>query len=154
PDTGALIVIDFDIGKAFLLNRFVNPGSLDSGFVFSPVIRAADARRTGSIRGTVRAQTANGTLLENVNVRLCLGDPNQPENTWSELGTAGTDASGEFVLSFVTPSAHWASVPAQAGKTYQVVAAPYPGSIHGQRVIQNVTVTAGQETNLGVVILP
>ena len=154
PDTGALIVIDFDVGKTFLLNRFINPGSPDSGFVFSPVLRAADARRTGSIRGTVRALSATGAPLRHVNVRLYLGDPAQSEDTWSELGTAGTDASGEFVISFVTPSAHWATVPAQAGKAYQVVAEPYPGSIHGRQVIQNVAVTAGQETNLGAVILP
>jgi hypothetical protein len=154
PDTGALIVIDFDIGKAFILNRELNPGSPDSGFVFSPVLRAADARRTGSIRGTVRAQSGSGAPVEHVSMRLYWGDPNQPENTWSVMGTAGTNASGVFVFSFVTRSAHWATIPAQAGGTYIVAADPHPGSTLGRALVQNISVMAGAETDVGNVILP
>jgi hypothetical protein len=154
PDTGAVIVIDYDIGKAFILNRELNPGSLDSGFVFSPVLRAADARRTGSIRGTVRAQTSTGAPVQNVSMLLYLGDPNQPENTWSLMGTAGSDATGAFAFAFVTRSAHWATVAAQAGKTYIVVADPRSGSTLGRAIVSNISVTAGAETNIGAVILP
>jgi hypothetical protein len=154
PDSGARIVIDFDIGKAFILNRELNAGSPDSGFVFSPVLRAADANRTGSIRGTVRAQSTTGAPVPDVSMRLYLGNPNQPENTWSVLGTAGTDASGVFVFSFVTRSAHWASVPAQAGNTYIVAADPHPGSTLGRAIVTNIAVTAREETDIGAVILP
>jgi len=154
PDTGAMIVIDYDVGQAFILNREINPGSPDSGFVFSPVLRAADARRTGSIRGTVRSQSATGAPVEDVSLRLYLGDPNQPENTWSVMGTAGSDASGTFVFSYVTRSAHWATVPAQATKTYIVAADPRPGSPLGRAIVSNISVTVGAETNIGAVVLP
>jgi len=154
PDTGAIIVIDYDVGQAFILNRELNPGSPDSGFVFSPVLRAADARRTGSIRGTVRAQTSTGAPVEDVSLRLFLGDPSHPENTWSVMGTAGSDASGGFVFSYVTRSAHWARVPAQAAKTYIVAADPRPGATLGRTIVSNISVTEGVETNIGVVILP
>lgn len=154
PDTGAVIVIDYDIGQAFILNRELNPGSPDSGFVFSPVLRAADARRTGSVRGIVRAQTAGGAPVKDVSLRLYLGNPNQPENTWSVMGTAGSDDSGAFVFSYVTPSAHWATIPAQSGKTYIVAADPHPGSALGRAIVTNVSVTVGAETNIGPAVLP
>lgn len=154
PDTGAVIVIDYDIGKAFILNRELNAESPDSGFVFSPVLRAADARRTGTIRGTVRAESAIGAPVEDVAMRLWLGNPDQPENTWSLMGTAGSDATGVFVFSFVTRSAHWATVPAQAGNTYIVTADPHPGSTLGRAVVSNISVSQLVETNIGAVILP
>ena len=58
PDTGAVVVIDYDVGKAFIPPQVIDPSSTDSGFIFSPVLRAADAARTGSLAGTVRAQNA------------------------------------------------------------------------------------------------
>ncbi len=43
PDTGAVVVIDYDVGMAFIPPQEVDPTSTDSGFIFSPVLRAADA---------------------------------------------------------------------------------------------------------------
>jgi hypothetical protein len=154
PDTGAVIVIDFDIGQAFILNRELNPSSLDSGFIFSPVLRAADARRTGTITGTVRASSVTGAPVPRVAMRLYLGNPSQPENTWSVMGTASTDASGAFTFSYVTRSAHWATIPAQAANTYIVAADPHPGSTLRRALVTNISVVAGAETNIGTVVLP
>jgi hypothetical protein len=154
PDTGARIVIDYDVGKAFILNRELNPGSLDSGFVFSPVIRAADANRTGSIRGTVRALSATGTPSFRCAVRLYRGNPAMAENTWSLLGTAGTNQQGDFLFSFVTRSAYWESLASMAGTTYIVVAEPHPGGTVAGTLVSNVTVNAGVETNVGTLVLP
>ena len=153
-DTGALIVIDFDVGQAFIMNRLLNPTSTDSGFVFSPVLRAVDARRAGEVRGRARALTTTGEPVNKLAVHLYLGDPAQPEDTWSLMGTARTDVVGEFAFSFVTPSAHWATVPAQAGKTYIVKAVPYPGGLLDPVTLGNVSVTAGVTTDIGVLVLP
>src|SRR5207237_1213624 len=49
PKTGAVVVIDYDVGQAFIPPQELDPASRDSGFIFSPVLRAADATRTGSI---------------------------------------------------------------------------------------------------------
>lgn len=154
PDTGALIVVDFDVGKSFIMNRDINPSSLDSGFVFSPVIRAVDALRAGDVRGRVRALTASGDPVNRLAVHLYLGDPAQPENTWSLMATARTNSAGEFAFSFVTPSAHWATVPAQAGKTYIVKAVPFPGNVRGPATLSNVSVSAGVTTDVGTLVLP
>ncbi len=139
------------MGKAFLTPQDLDPASTDSGFGFSPVLRAASAARTGSITGVVRA--ANGSVQPDVSLRLYLGNPAQPQNTWSNLQTARTDAQGAFKFSYVTRSSHWASVPAQAGKTYIVAADPPPGLGLGRSVVPNLTVVAGGETKL-IMIVP
>ena len=115
PDTGAIIAIVYDVGRAFIPTQVVSPTSADSGFIFSPVLSAADASRTGSIAGTVRVEGASGTPVAEASLRLYLGDPADPENTWTTLATARTGAGGEFRFSYVTPSAHWLQIPARAG---------------------------------------
>ena len=154
PDTGARIVIDYDVGKAFVLNRELNPGSLDSGFVFLPVIRAADANRTGSIRGNVRALSATGTPEARCAVKLYRGNSAMAENTWSLVGTARTNEQGDFLLSFVTRSAYWESLASMAATTYIVVADPHAGRTVTRTEVSNVTVNSGVETNVGTMVLP
>jgi hypothetical protein len=154
PSTGGVAVIDFDVGQAFIPPQEIDPKSTDSGFVFSPVIRAADATRTGSIAGVVRAHNANGAPVVDASLRLYLGKPGTPENTWSTLATAKTDANGAFKFSYVTRSGWWANIPALAKDTY-IVAVDPPHSVSLARmVVSNVAVTAGQETSLNTVILP
>jgi hypothetical protein len=151
PDTGATIVIDFDVGRAFIPGYDVTPPVDSNSFVFSPVIGAASVAKTGSIAGTVVARSAT---VADASLRLYLGDPATPENTWSTMATTHTSANGEFRFAFVTPSAHWATVPAQAGKVYIVAIDPPAGSGLGRLLIPNVTVTAGAITSLRTVTLP
>jgi hypothetical protein len=154
PKAGATIVIDYDVGKAFIPPQEINPTSTDSGFIFSPVIRAADAARTGSIAGVVRARNATGAPVANASLRLYLGNPATPENTWSVLGTAKTDANGAFKFSYVTQSSYWAGLPAQAGKSYIVAVDPPPGLGLGRMLRSNLSVVALTETAVGTVALP
>ena len=151
PDSGGTVVIDFDVGKAFLTPQELDPASTDEGFIFSPVLRAADGTKTGSIVGVVRVETAP---VANASLRLYLGDPAGPENTWSVLGTAGSDATGAFEFSFVTRSAHWTQVPAQVDSRYIIAVDPPQGLAAERVLVPDVTVTAGQETDLGVIVLP
>ncbi|MEE8251302.1 MAG: DUF4382 domain-containing protein [Gemmatimonadales bacterium] len=153
PDTGAIVAIVYDVGRAFIPTQVVNPTSTDSGFIFSPVLSAADARRTGSIAGTIRADSATGTPVPDASLRLYLGDPADPENTWITLATARTDAGGTFRFSYVTPSAHWLQFPARAGDTYIVAADPPSGAGLGRVLLPNVQVIAGAETPVGTMFL-
>jgi hypothetical protein len=154
PDTGAIVIVDFDVGKAFLTPQDINPSSTDSGFIFSPVIHAADATRTGSISGVVRAHATTGAAVADASLRLYLGKPAQPENTWSVLSTTKTDATGAFKFSYVTRSAFWAETPTLAGYTYIVAVDPPSGAGTGRMLVPNVTVAAGSDTPLGTVVLP
>jgi hypothetical protein len=92
--------------------------------------------------------------VADASVRLYLGKAAEPENTWSVLATAHTDAEGAFRFSYVTRSAYWSGLPAQANSTY-IVAVDPPSALAAERtLVANVTVTAGQETVLGTVVLP
>ena len=92
--------------------------------------------------------------MVDASLRLYLGDPASPENTWSTMATTHSNANGEFRFAYVTPSAHWATVPAQASKVYIVAIDPPAGSGFGRRLVPNVTVTAGGTTSLGTLTLP
>jgi hypothetical protein len=151
PDSGGTVVIDFDVGKAFITPQEIDPLSTDEGFIFSPVLRAADGTKTGSITGIVRS---GSSPVEDASLRLYLGNPGDAENTWSVLGTAHSDAAGGFEFSFVTRSAYWAQLPAQANSTYIVVVDP-PSGLSAERVlVPDVNVTAGHESALGTINLP
>jgi hypothetical protein len=148
--SGAQVIIDFDVGQAFIPPSVITPGSTDEGFIFSPVIRAAEAGRSGSISGTVRAKAASGAPVPAASLRLYLGKPNNPENTWSTLASARSDANGAFKFAYIPRSGFFAD----SGVTYIVAVDPPSGSGLGRQLIMNVTATAGQETKIGVVILP
>jgi hypothetical protein len=154
PDSGGVVVVDFDVGKAFIPPQEINPASTDSGFIFSPVIRAADANRTGSISGTVRARGATGTPVADASLRLYLAKPGTPENTWPTLATAKTDANGAFTFAYVPQSSYWAGIPTRATDTYVVAVDPPAGATVGRMLVSNVSVSARSTTSVGTVILP
>jgi len=154
PRVGATVIIDFDIGKAFIPPQEIDPASTDSGFIFSPVLRAADAARTGFISGIARAHTVNGAGVPNASVRLYLERPGSPENTWPVLGTTKTDAIGAFRFSFVTQTSFWNTLSSQQGGKYAIAIDPPSGAGLGRAVVQNLTVNAQSETGTGTVILP
>ena len=150
PDSGATIVIDYDVGNAFITPQTVDPTSTDQGFIFSPVFGALDKARSSSISGTVRAHTNTGAPVASASLRLYLGNPNNAENTWSTIATARSDANGVFKFGYVPRSAAFT----QAGASYIVAADPPAGSGLGRQIVRNVTATAGAETAIGIVILP
>ena len=150
PDSGATVVIDFDVGRAFILPQDVTPPSNEQGFIFSPVLSAIDAKRSASVAGTVRARSATGGAVANASLRLYVGNPNSPENNWAVIATAKSDANGAFRFAYVPRL----SLFTQAGWSYMVAADPPPGSGLGRQIVSNVSAVAGQETAIGIVILP
>jgi hypothetical protein len=154
PDTGGVVVIDYDVGKAFIPPQEVDPTSTDSGFIFSPVLRAADVARTGAITGAVRAHSGTGTAVADASLRLYLGKPTTPENTWIMLATARTNAAGAFRFSYLPRSAYWTALPVHAGEVYILAVDPPSGSGLGRALVPNLSVTAGVETPAGTVVLP
>ena len=154
PDTGAAIVIDYDVGQSFVTLQELDSVSTDSSFIFMPQLRAVDATRTGAITGVVRAHTAGGAVVADASVRLYIGYAGTPENTWPTLATGKTDATGAFRLSYVTRSSWWAGRPAWVGATYIVAVDPPSAAGLGRTLVPNLSVTAGQATSAGTVVLP
>jgi hypothetical protein len=102
----------------------------------------------------VRAHTASGAAVADASLRLYLGDPTKPENNWSTLATTRTGAAGTFKFSYVTRSAFWAATPTLAGYTYIVAVDPPSTAALGRMLVPNITVTTGNETTVGTVVLP
>jgi hypothetical protein len=153
PDTGAVIVIDYDLGRAFTSPQILDSVSADSSFTFMPQFRAVDATRTGTITGVVRAHTAGGAPVARATVQLYLGYPATPENTWPGMASGMTDSTGAFRISYVTRSSWWATT-AWNGATYIVAVDPPGGTGLGRTLVPNLTVTAGQVTSAGTIVLP
>ena len=155
PDLGGLVVIDYDVGQAFIPPQEIDPSSTDSGFIFSPVLRAVDANKSGWVEGVVvRPASLGGTAVVDASLRLYFGNPNDPENTWSTLGTAKSASDGRFRFASVTRTAYWSNFPIHDGKTYIVAADPPPNSGLGRNLVTNVTVFPAVGTNVGAIVLP
>jgi hypothetical protein len=153
PDTGAVIVIDFDVGNSFIPVQEVEPppaDPYDSSFGFASVVRAADLTRTGVIRGAVR--TSSGRAVTDASIQLYIGYATTPENTWGRLATARTDSTGAFVIPLVERSAMWLKT-AYADATYIVTADAPPGSGLSRVVVPGITVERGKTSDLGTLVL-
>jgi len=133
PDTGAVIVIDFDVGRSFVYNQLG-----DGAFDFFAAIRAVNRAATGNISGTVSHDTSAGPAgpVADATVSAWGGGP----NNWFILSTGKTDAAGHYRLAYLLPG------------TYIVGVEPPSGSSFGSALDSNVAVNAGAETTHNVIL--
>ena len=148
PDEGTDVVIDFDVGRAFIDPAVVEPPTSHQGFIFSPVLRAAQVSRTGSVTGIVRIGSTVGSVASEASVELKLGNPSSPSNTWATVSTARADANGVFKFGYVTRSEMFTRV--NPAWSYMLVATKGPGTSGAKAV----TVLAGSDTPAGVLVVP
>ncbi len=133
PDSGAVIVIDFDVGRSFVYNQLG-----DGAFDFFASIRAVNRAATGSIAGTVRHDTSAGPAgpVADATVSAWGGGP----SNWYILSTGKTDAAGHYRLAYLLPG------------TYIVGVEPPSGSEFGSALDSNVAVNRGFETTHNVTL--
>jgi hypothetical protein len=133
PDTGAVIVIDFDVGRSFVYNQLG-----DGAFDFFASIRAVNRGAAGSISGTVTHDSSTGPVgpVANVMVSAWGGGP----GNWYILSTGKTDAAGHYRLAYLLPG------------TYIVGVEPPSGSNFGSALDSNVAVNRGVETTHNVTL--
>jgi len=133
PDTGAVIVIDFDVGRSFVYNQLG-----DGAFDFFPWIRAVNRGATGNIAGTVRHDTSTGPVgpVADATVTAWGGGP----ANWYIVSTGKTDASGHYRLAYLLPG------------TYIMGVDPPSGSNYGTALDSNVAVNKGFETTHDVML--
>jgi hypothetical protein len=137
PDSGASIVIDFDVGRSFLCTTPCDT------FTFSPVFRAVNRAATGAVSGSVLGDTlsASPDPISDVTVTVFSGNPASSDATWSVRATGKTDAAGFFRIAYLRPGTYILRADAPRGSAYT------PG------VRSNVIVTAGVEVpNQGIVL--
>lgn len=133
PDSGAEIVIDFDVGRSFQYNV-----SGDGTFTFIPWIRAVNKAATGSIAGTVLAAADSGSAAPIANGTVSAYGADQ--GTWRIFSTARTDGVGHYRLAYLLPG------------TYIVGVDPPSSSGLTSSLDSNVVVNRGMETQHSVTL--
>jgi len=138
-DTGAVVVIDFDLGRSFYAN---DPANAAAGFGYVGYMQVRNSAMTGSVSGTVMG--VNAGPIADASITLLVVNPNYPtdEATWGVLGTARSDAIGRFRLPHASPGSYVLAVDAPATSTY--------GSLR----LPNVAVSIGAETKTGTLMVP
>jgi len=133
PDTGAVIVIDFDVGRSFVYNQLG-----DGAFDFFAAIRAVNRAATGNISGTVTHDTSAGPVgpVADATVSAWSGGP----SNWYILSTGKTDAAGHYRLAYLLPGTYIVGVSAPSGSNF------------GSALDSNVAVNAGAETTHNVTL--
>jgi len=133
PDTGAVIVIDFDVGASFVYNQLG-----DGAFDFFPAIRAVNRGATGDIVGTFTHDASTGSVgpVADATVSAWGGGP----NNWYILSTGKTDVAGHYRLAYLLPG------------TYIVGVEPPSGSNFGSALDSNVAVNKGFATTHNVTL--
>ena len=138
-EDGSVMTLDFDIGRSFVLRG----NRASSGFNFKPVIRAVAQDITGTVTGSVRANTATGAGVSGATVEVLTAGSLLADNDPAHIvQTTASDANGDFRFAFLLPGTYVlrATPPAASG----FKAALLPGGL---------VVTAGTETSGQVIVV-
>jgi len=138
-EDGSVMTLDFDIGRSFVM-RGNNPAN---GFNFKPVIRAVAQDITGSVTGSVHANSATGAAVPDATVEvLTAGSLLNDSDPTHIVSSTVTDASGNFRIAFLLPGSYVlrATPPTASG----FKAALLPGGL---------TITAQTETQNQIIVV-
>jgi len=125
PQSGADIVIDFDLGRSFRYD------GATWGFSFIPWIRAVNKAETGSIAGTITTDTFK---LKNAIISAWRADVGQAP----VLSTAHADSAGHYRIAYLLPGRYIVQVEGPTSvSSYQAYATD---------IDSNVVVVRGGET--------
>ncbi|OLB67978.1 MAG: hypothetical protein AUI09_01605 [Gemmatimonadetes bacterium 13_2_20CM_2_66_5] len=137
PDTGAAIVVDFDVARSFPFN---NRG--DGAFDFFASMRAVNRAATGSIAGTVQHDASVGGSIGPVADATVSAWTGGPAN-WFVLSTGKTDAAGHYRIAYLLPGSYMISVDP-----------PFGTNSYASAVDSSVAVNQGFETTHNVTLHP
>ncbi len=138
-EEGTVMTLDFDVGRSFVLRG----NTIDKGLNFRPVIRAVAQDITGSVIGSVRANSTTGPAVVGATVEvLTEGSLINDADPAHIVRTAATNANGDFRIAFLLPGSYVLRVtpPAASG----LKPALHPGVF---------TVTSGAETLVPVIVV-
>jgi hypothetical protein len=114
-----------------------------NGFIFKPVVRAVAQDITGSVSGSVHANSATGGGVQAATVEvLTAGSLINDADPTHIVRTASTDASGNFRIPFLLPG------------TYVLRATPPTASGFKPALLTGgLTITTGTETQNQVIVV-
>jgi len=140
-ENGSVMTLDFDIGRSFVMRG----NSASNGFNFKPVINAVAQDITGTVIGSVHANSATGAAVPNATVEvLTAGSLISDSDPTHVVRSASTDANGNFRIAFLLPGTYVLRATPPAASTFK------PALLAG-----GLTITSGTETqNQVIVVVP
>lgn len=138
-EDGSVMTLDFDIGRSFVMRG----NSAANGFNFKPVIRAVAQDITGSVTGSVRANSATGAGVAGATVEVLTAGSLLTDNDPTHIvSSTATDAEGNFRFAFLLPG------------TYVLRATPPAASGFKPALLTGgLTITSGAETQNQIIIV-
>ena len=138
-ENGSVTTLDFDIGRSFVMRG----NNAQNGFNFKPVIHAVAQDITGSVSGSVHANTATGAAVSGATVEvLTAGSLITDTDPTHLVRSTTTDASGNYRIAFLLPG------------TYVVRATPPAASGFKPALLTGgLTITTGTETASQVIVV-
>ena len=102
-ENGSVTTLDFDIGRSFVMRG----NDVSKGFNFKPVIHAVAQDITGSVSGSVHANSATGAAVPGATVEvLTAGSLLNDSDPTHVVRTTTTDANGNFSIAFLLPGVY------------------------------------------------
>jgi len=138
-ENGSVMTLDFDIGRSFVMRG----NNAANGFNFKPVIRAVAQDVTGSVTGSVHANSATGAAVPDATVEvLTAGSLLNDSDPTHIVRSTVTDASGNFRIAFLLPG------------TYVLRATPTTASGFKPALLPGgLTITAQTETQNQIIVV-
>jgi hypothetical protein len=138
---GSVMTLDFNVGSSFVMRG----NDARNGFIFKPVVQAVAEDITGSVSGSVHANSATGAAVPNATVEvLTAGSLITDADPTHVVRSTSTDANGNYRIAFLLPG------------TYVVRATPPAASGFKPALLTGgLTITTGTEvTNQIIVVAP
>jgi hypothetical protein len=138
-ENGSVMTLDFDIGRSFV----VRGNNARNGFNFRPVVRAVAQDITGSVTGSVHANSTTGAGVAGATVEvLTAGSLLNDADPAHIVRTTSTDANGNFRIAFLLPGTYVlrATPPAASGFKPALL----PGGL---------TIVSGTETQNQIIVV-
>ena len=138
-ENGSVVTLDFDVGRSFVTRG----NDARNGFIFKPVVRAVAQDITGSVSGSVHANSATGAAVPNATVEvLTAGSLVTDTDPTHIVRTTSTDTNGNYRIAFLLPGTYVlrATPPAASGFKPALL----PGGL---------TITTGTETQNQIIVV-
>ncbi|MFL5482767.1 MAG: DUF4382 domain-containing protein [Gemmatimonadaceae bacterium] len=138
-ENGSVTTLDFDIGRSFVMRG----NNAKNGFNFRPVIHAVAQDITGSVSGSVRANSPTGAVVPATTVEvLTAGASLNDTDPTHIVRSTTTDANGDFRIAFLLPGAYVLRATPPAASGFK------PALLAG-----GLTITTGTETDSQVIVV-
>ncbi|MGH7602630.1 MAG: carboxypeptidase regulatory-like domain-containing protein [Gemmatimonadaceae bacterium] len=138
-ENGSVMTLDFDVGRSFVMRG----NNARNGFIFKPVINAVARDITGSVTGSVRANSATGAAVPGATVEvLTAGSLLTDTDPTHLVRSTSTDANGDYRIAFLLPG------------PYVVRATPPTASGFKPALLPaGLTITTGTETQNQIIVV-